>query len=300
MSTIYLVGVPRRVCYYNVFQNIHDFCLELFKDNLRLISPKNLGTNIIPDNSNVICFTDILHTMKINNGKHVQKWNVIFINVESMFVKDWYGLFLLFYNKINRVITIFDYTYKNALKFKQISDNINWTILAPTYLPELEENRWSSDKRDIDILFFGSLNDRRNKIKRRLDRLLKFTKRTIFLNNKFDITADSCRRCRIALVINYYPNNCPIDYYRIQQYIMRGIFFIHEEVQSEDKNSDEYRLLCRTVPFIPYEQIPQVCMEYLEKTDEELDAIAAETLNIYKQHFDMKKQFISEMEKINI
>ncbi len=68
------------------------------------------------------------------------------------------------------------------------------------------------------------------------------------------------------------------------------MFIIHEDVQEEEKNHDEYKILKESLVFTPYENICKCCEKYLNYSQNQRDDICEKTFDIYKKHFDMNER----------
>ena len=283
----------------NVIHKCYEILLNFLKNkhyNIIIINNFNNlkynPTNQILKNKNVIVFSFFLHHFKNNYQeckKIIEFSNILFINTEYLLLKQWLE-YLLILKSIANIHHILDYSHKNINILKNEFPNIPMDIFAPLYdetyiINEIEQR----DINNIDILFFGSLSRRRKVIHSLLKNYFKNKNLNIVFcldqQNSFYYSKIS----KIVLSIAYCEGNKAIDYYRISQLINNKIFVIHENVQEEEK-TDIYNILSTSLIFCDYFEICRKCEIYLNMTQDERNKICENTLNIYKQYFDMNKK----------
>lgn len=207
-------------------------------------------------------------------------------------------MWFLILNNITKIKYIGDYTYKNLNKFKTLLPNIETNILCPLFhknfiinnpIKKINENNILND--NIDILFFGSLNNRRIKIKNDLNEYFKNKNLNIIFCYDYENTLYYFKKSKIVLVINFYEEDFPIDYYRITQLICNKVFIIHEDVQKEDKKSNEYKLLSKSLVFTEYDDICKTCEKYLNISENKKNEITEKTFECFKNNFDTIEKF---------
>ena len=266
----------------------------------------------IESGSTVIIFAYFLRYL-FKDTKHpiyeyIKKWNVVFVNTESFFVKRWKQK----YDILNRVTNIrihLDYTYKNT---KVLTNSTVYAdifapmyhksfVLAnkPTFTPTPESKQIGDNPpTDIDVLFYGNCQvPRRQKALSLLKESLP-SKNILFICDYFN-TMYYATNAKIVLVINRWAEDFPIDYYRIYQLVCNGIFVIHEKPQIEDIESTEYELLSDVMVFAEFDDIASECKKWLEKSQSDRKNITDDILTIYKTYFDMKKRFEKITESID-
>ena len=273
----YIIKPPKPSVMYDMFEVIKGIGVkEVDEENYRLI----------PENADVIFFS--YFTVK-NSDRPLPRWNVWYINTESLYVKRWLKRF----NKINQFVNIqkiSDYSYKNIYKFKTfMPKTVKYNIFAAMYDPYYIVGT-QIQTRDIDILFFGALNDRREQIKNELEEKL-INKKILFINN-FKETMDYSFRSKMVLVIHFYKECNPIDFYRINKLICNKIPIIHEEVQQEEKESEEYKLLSKYLVFTSASDIPSTCDYYLRNYDDLIDK-TDRLFSVFKEKFSMENKRLS-------
>jgi hypothetical protein len=175
-----------------------------------------------------------------NDGKTPKKY--IMLNTEPLNLDYWNNILK---NSIQNALFIIDYSYGNENIYKSM--NINNYFILPIGYCELHEiiynNSNLSTNKDIDILFYGALTERRKNI---LDDVKKFTdenniKLIIRNNNLYDYNEKSNILSRTKIVITIASREPEIlktnDMFRLSFLLSNKIFFITEKIG--DKTIEE-------------------------------------------------------------
>ena len=222
---------------------------------------------------------------------------IILINTESLFVESCHKVWLEHIRKMidsNNIYMVWDYNYKNIKKLNHYK-GIKTYYIPPLYHYYLEEDYHKYEnqnhqnlKKDTDILFYGSINERRAYLQEKLNKLDNV--KVSFANTmNLEQHYHNISRSKIVLVIHYYLENFTIDYYRISSLLANKIFVIHESVQPEEKDSKEYALLSESLVFCDYDKIVETCEKYLKFSEEERDAICDEIYHIFKREMSLEQ-----------
>lgn len=258
----------RTYWFLSFYLYINSLCQSL--NNLQI------HTGIITDSSK-ITIDDILVILPPWHSLMQEYPNnkVIFINSEPLYAERFGYLQKLVSNK--NIIAWLDYTNKNVNLIKTTECTFNAYNAPFLYSPFCESHfKPCGHDKDIDVLFFGSVNKRRSHIR---SELLKQNINTLFTHARSDAIYEPISRSKIVIIIHYYDEDYPVDYFRICPLISNRIFFIHEDIQREDKNTVVDKLI-----YSSYEQIVNKCMFYLSKTQRERDEIAGEIYEHYKNN----------------
>ena len=211
----------------------------------------------------------ILHTGLLGrafNYKDIfDKLNCKFIiyNSESVYEERW-----KWHKQIinhSKLFMIWDYEYEN-INYLKLSFN-NCFFVPPSYNVLLENMIPKNNNKDIDILFFGGINFRRKQIRNKLRASTKDLKIHFRQFENWNEQKPYIARAKIVIVVHFYEEDMPIDYYRINSLIANKIFIIHEDVQDIEKSQELYKELIIS----KYENISNTCIEWLNKTQEERD-----------------------------
>lgn len=122
------------------------------------------------------------------------------------------------------------------------------------------------DSKDIDVLFYGSVNDRRRAI-------LSQIPNTVILSSSGDVSQhffpqlwNYIRRSKITLCINYYENS-NTDVVRLVPLLSNRAFFISEKTIDPIHNNRTEYVVC------DYDRIPETCDFYIKNPKERLKYI---------------------------
>jgi hypothetical protein len=199
--------------------------------------------NYLNKDYTIITFTfNIFDLTKLDMLK---KERVILINADYYTHFNFENIINIINNeKLN--ITIFDYNPINMVEISVKYTNIKIEYIPLLYNSFLEEHYNSQENyyinnKDIDILFFGSLNSRREKIINELK--TKYKLHGIYTNNYGSISdrelCNYIKRSKIILNIYYYEHNKVFDYYRNSYLLANKVFFISEYPDSINFNIEQ-------------------------------------------------------------
>ena len=159
---------------------------------------------------------------------------------------------------------VWDYSLANIAKLKQLGIH-HATHVPVGYVPEM--TRIVLDEHpDIDVLFYGCVNDRRQQV---LDELSAAGIRVEALFGIYGQERDSyIARSKIVLNMHFYEAKV-FEIVRVSYLLANRIFVISEQAS----NPEEEAYFADGVIFTPYENLVQCCLNYLEQ-DAERQAIA--------------------------
>jgi len=173
------------------------------------------------------------------NGPYIviQTENYKISNIESLKTQNYLDF-------LNNAIYVWDYT--NNFRF-------GYSIINEI---EYEESK------PIDILFYGSLNERRKKLLSNIDNctILNPNDRNSWFPNLWN----HIRNSKIVLSINFYePSNN--DLYRIAPLLSNRVFVICEKSTTDEKynNIEDFIIT-------DFNKIPELCKYYLKHTEKRL------------------------------
>jgi len=198
--------------------------------------------------------------------------NMILFNMEQVY-KDspWMGQG---YVDLLKKYPVWDYSWRNIRALKEMGVP-NVTYCGIGYEPEL--SRIPQVQEDIDVLFYGSLNERRKVIVNEL------RKNGIRAEAVFGIYGEErdkyIARSKIVLNIHFY-DACIFEIVRISFLLANRKFVISEEGKDEqEKDFADGLVIC------PYEKIVENCMKYLadEKARKEIAEKGFEIIKKYPQ-----------------
>lgn len=260
----------------NIYRN--DFWVYLTLNSYyQIISKKITNDVLIVDNidnylnKDYIIITFTFCIFDLSKLDMLKKERVILINA------DYYTHFK-FENIINIInseklnITIFDYNPINMIEISLKYTNIKIEYIPLLYNSFLEEHYNSQENyyinnKDIDILFFGSLNSRREKIINELK--IKYKLHGIYTNDSGSIAdrelCNYIKRSKIILNIYYYEHNKVFDYYRNSYLLANKVFFISEYPDSINFNIERNLVdIDKYLIFDKYENLTNLVSYYMD------------------------------------
>jgi spore maturation protein CgeB len=173
---------------------------------------------------------------------------------------------------------VWDYSKENISFLKDMGIR-NVKYLPIGYHENLEIIQHSQEK-DIDILFYGLMNDRRANV---LDRLKEKTKTEILYGVYGKERDGYIARSKIVLNIHYYPMQI-MEQVRLS-YLLNNKCFIISEYSSDNPYGDG-------IITAKYHELIDMCEYYLTEPDERY-AIAEKGYCLFK-----KKDMVANLEKV--
>jgi hypothetical protein len=190
----------------------------------------------------------------------------------------------------NNNFHLFDYNKINIENIQKLFKNINIYYIPLIYNEYLEDfynknidYKLSWNEKDIDILFYGSLNIRRGKI---IDNLKKKYNlvyfQDIYNHNSF---CNIINRSKIILNILFYDYNIVFDYYRNSFLLANNALLITECSINFDYNI-EYNLkdIVENILITNYENIEETVDIIMNKSINEIDEILLKQYNWFIKH----------------
>ncbi len=174
-----------------------------------------------------------------------------------------------------KAFAVWDYSLQNIVFLK--SHGIFAHYLPLGYHPALEQIKVQTD-RDIDILFFGSRNGRREEILNTLHQQGLNVKALFGLygNDRDAYIA----RSKIILNIHFYSVNI-FEAVRVSYLLNNRCFIVSEE-------SSGYPYEGVSIPLVPYDDIIETCTDFLNHRDE-MDEKRERMYSEFKELYPMEK-----------
>ena len=170
---------------------------------------------------------------------------------------------------------VWDYSLSNIKYLKKHYKLKNVYHLPVYYTPYLDTMKYHMEERPIDILFYGSINSRREKI---LTELGKKYKVKVYINNLWDKDRDEMiKKSKIVINIHYY-QNAILELHRISYLLSNKCLVISEN--GRDSNQFEKITILSS-----YTNLIKECDKWLSKTDEERKKMALYSYQQFKSQF---------------
>lgn len=172
-------------------------------------------------------------------------------------------------NILKNAYQVWDYSLQNKSWLENNLNLNNITHVPVCFSHILSKKIIQSQKKDIDILFFGSLNPKRKKI---LEGIQKYSHLNIIIRNndcwgeELDVLIG---RSKIILNIHYY-ENAILEMHRLS-YLLNNKCFVISETVSDKKMVETFSpglIIC------PYNKIIENCIDWLNKDSIQRQKIA--------------------------
>jgi hypothetical protein len=263
-TKFYLPFQLYRECLTKVIKEVFNYSIELIYD-FKLLE-NNTDTIII---CNITSINDeLLDILEKYNSKK------IIINTEYYENFNISKYFDFINNKPN--FYLFEYNILNINYIKNTNKNIDYHFIPLCYDSFLEDYynsrivKKNYNEKDIDILFFGSINKRREKILNSLKRKYKLAIYKKYSNNSNTELCNLIERSKIILNIMYYDNNIIFDYYRNSFILSTRTLLITEKSSSKDYIIEDGLIeLENNVINVEYDKIIETVDYYLKNSSEE-------------------------------
>ena len=279
-TKFYLAFQLYRECLTKIIKEVYNISIEYIYD-LQLLQ-NNTDTIII---CNITSINDeLLDILEKYNSKK------IIINTEYYENFNILKYFNFLNNKPN--FYLLEYNILNINYIKNTNKNIDYHFIPLCYNSFLEDYynsrivKKNYNEKDIDILFFGSINKRREKILNSLRRKYKLCKYKKYGDKSNTELCNLIERSKIVLNIMYYDNNIIFDYYRNSFILSTRTLLITEKCISKDFIIEDGLLELENNSInIEYDQIIETVDKYLTNTsEEEYNKLIDNQYNAFKKY----------------
>lgn len=209
-------------------------------------------------------------------------------------------------NNENLKFYILEYNILNINHYKENYKNIKWVFIPLCYNIYLEHyynlqisNKISYKNKDIDIFFYGSINDRRKKI---IDILKKkYNVITVsglsgLLENKQ--ICNLIERSKIVLNISYHDSNVIFDYYRNSLLLANKVLLVSESIIHKNYEIEKELIeLEENMITTSYDNITNIIDKYINVKEDEYNDIINKQYESFKK-YDMTNKIIDLFNKI--
>jgi len=239
------------------YSNRHTYFKEIidaFYDILKKDHVVTISTEIIPDSINIIFGCN-----NIQNKEYNIPENSIIVNLEQLY-DDSTWIKRGFYLDILKKYQVWDYSLDNIewLKTKEIFNVKHFKIgKSPAF--EYPINNNTVDTKSIDVLFYGSMNNRRREI---INKLRKLNYNVVTVNAWGKNREDLINNSRIVLNIHFF-STFILEILRIIPLIANNHFVI-TETSSYPDNNDEWK---ENIVTVDYDSIVDTVKYYLNNQE---------------------------------
>lgn len=167
--------------------------------------------------------------------------------------------------------SVWDFSQANVFELKKIG--VSATFVPLGYVPELE--RIPMSDKDIDVLFYGSINDRRKKL---LD-ALRAEGLVVHYNMADYETRDLLiARSKVVLNLHFYENPGLFESARVSYLLANGACVVSETGIGQDGYD-------KSAVCVPYDKLVSTCTRYV-KNNEMREQSTCERTKIFKSAFN--------------
>jgi hypothetical protein len=288
---IYLPFLLFRECLIKVIKEVYNVTIEYIFD-----------FQLLENNTDTII---IFNIYSINNEllDIIEKYNSkkILINTEYYENLNVSTYFDFINNKPN--FYLLEYNILNINYLKNTSKNINYHFIPLCYNSFIEDYYNSKivkktyAEKDIDILFYGTINPRRKKILEELKKKYNFHISTGWIPD--NELCNLIERSKIVLNVLHYNNNIIFDYYRNSFILSTKTLLITEKSSSKDYNIEDGLLdLENNIINIEYDKIIETVNNYMDNmTEDKYNNLVNNQYNSFK-NYKMDEKIINFFNKI--
>ena len=220
-----------------------------------------LGSHLIEDWSNV--------------PRNSIIYNLEQLNSDSVYLSE------LYVQKLNE-FQVWDYSKKNIEWLHRSQSNLNPVYMPVGYVPTLSKVH-KSELQDIDVLFYGWLNDRRKKI---IDELINFGLRVEVLNKTFGSELDwYISRSKVVVNIHFYESKI-FEIIRVS-YLLSNCKAVVSEIDDETEIDP---MIKNAIVGVSYENLSSTCLELVrdDSKRKEIERLGFELFSTLPEHEYLK------------
>ncbi len=182
-----------------------------------------------------------------------------------------------YFNILKNAIQVWDYSLKN-INWLKSNLNLNNIIYVPICYCHLLKIPFTNQNKTIDILFYGSLNNKRKFI---LNKLIENKNYNICIQNNecWDEDLDKIiKNSKIILNLHFYENST-LEMHRISYLLNNSCFVISENTNEKDL-MDKYS---EGVVFSEYNNIIETCHYWIKQDERKRQEVAIKGNLIFKK-----------------
>jgi hypothetical protein len=267
--------------------------IEYIYDFKNLNNEKNtiIITNIYSINEK------LLHVLNTYESK------IILINTEHYYNLNVHKIIDFINNKLN--FYILEYNILNINYYKSNKKNINYFFVPLCYNKYIENYYYNQvtkkdvKDKDIDIFFFGSINERRSTILNSLEKKYK----VVIMSGKSDefynkIICNLIESSKIVLNILYYENDKIFDYYRNSLVLITKTLLIYEKSVNKNYEIEDGLLNVENNTInVDYTDIINTVDKYMSISEDEYNNIVDKQYEAFKK-YEMENKVVDFFGKI--
>ncbi|QGZ54954.1 methyltransferase domain-containing protein [Paraburkholderia acidiphila] len=197
--------------------------------------------------------------------------NTVIVNLEQM--RAGWPARIPHYLEMLRLHPVLDYSSSNVGRIRELTGSAHVHMLTPGYVPQL--TRIAAAEQDVDVLFYGSLNERRHRI---LEALRAVGLVVQHLRGVYGEERDRwIARSKIVLNVHYYDDK--IHEVVRTSWLLANRKAVVSECEPDTEIADDLR---EAVVAVPYDDLVQTCVA-LAKDDARRHAVEQRGFEIFSQ-----------------
>jgi len=283
----YMPFILFRECFFSILSHY-------YKDDTSVsVSYVNDLTELSKDSIILLNMYDLTLWERSEETRHLLTTSAstfIIVNTEHWETRGAKEVFELITNKKLSNVILIEYNIINQRNIASQYPSINSLFLPLIYNKSLENyyrtyvvNKISWQDKDIDVLFYGGLNDRRRKV---IDKLTNHKLHIVDSHNGVS-NMELCNlieRSKIVINVLYYDFNIIFDYYRNTMLLANNALLITETPQEIDDNI-EYWLedMNSCMVTTSYDNLVECVELYLAKETSEINDVLQRQHHWFKQ-----------------
>lgn len=253
---------------------------------------RNLGHEVLVSRNSIVSFvTNILIGAHQKIELPALPNNTILCNTEQIIEGSWW--LTERYINLLKLCTVWDYSKFNVEKLKKDYGLRDVHYAGLGYSKSLERITPAPEK-DIDVLFFGSISERRAII---LNKLIDAGMNVVALYGAYGKERDDyIARSKIVLNVHFF-KECYFEPIRVGYLLNNNVFVVSEEsVNKEDEN-----IMGACMAVCPYQDILETCQFYLARP-EARQAVVDRIPKTYGKHTQEKvlRPLINDLTRIGV
>lgn len=192
------------------------------------------------------------------------------------------NILILEYNVINYEVIIENYKqvpvlFLPLLYDQYLEDYYKGNIVTPTI-------SWVQPKKDIDVLFYGSLNERRHTVFNKLHSNWNVHLVDSHHGAKNDELCQLIQRSKVVINVMFYPFNITFDYYRNALLLSnRCIVVIETPIRANTEHEYWLKDLDSNIINASYDNMADIVDQTLRKSSDEIEAILTKQYEWFKK-----------------
>ena len=276
--------------FYLPYLLFREILTKVIKEKFNIIVEYVYKFELLNNNSKTIIITN-LNSIDESILNTLSSYNSIKILINTEYYENFStSKYLEFINNKPKFY-LFEYNILNINYLKNSKKNISYHFIPLCYNKYLEEFystqvvKKKFAEKDIDILFLGTLNNRRKNIINNLQTKYNVSTRYLFGENRNTELCELIERSKIVLNVLYYHQNIVFDYYRNSFILSTRTLLITEKSINKNYNIEDGLLqLENNIINVEYDKLIETVDKYMKVSEVEYNKLVDIQNNSLKQY----------------